>query len=125
MDIRSQNHIPLLFYGDVIKDEFKGVKFDKVGSQQDLAATLLSQLNISPKDFLWSKNLLNPYTKNFAFFTWDNGLGFIKDNQCITFDNVGKSILYNTNPNNQSLTNQNLKLGQAYLQTVYQQFIKL
>ena len=118
-------HIPLLFYGDVIKDEFKGVKFDKVGSQQDLAATLLSQLNISPKDFLWSKNLLNPYTKDFAFFTWDNGLGFIKDNQCITFDNVGKSILYNTNPNNLSLTNQNLKLGQAYLQTVYQQFIKL
>lgn len=118
-------HIPLLFYGDVIKEEFKGKKFNNVGSQQDVASTLLAQLNIPAKDFLWSKNLLNPYTKNFAFFTWDNGLGFINNNQCVTFDNVGKTILYNSNPKNISLTNQNLKLGQAYLQTVYQQFIKL
>jgi phosphoglycerol transferase MdoB-like AlkP superfamily enzyme len=118
-------HIPLLFYGDVIKEEFKGKKFNNVGSQQDVASTLLAQLNIPSKDFLWSKNLLNPYTKKFAFFTWDNGLGFINNNQCVTFDNVGKTILYNSNPKNISLTNQNLKLGQAYLQTVYQQFIKL
>lgn len=118
-------HIPLLFYGDVIKEEFKGKKFHNVGSQQDLTSTLLAQLNIPAKDFLWSKNLLNPYTKNFTFFTWDNGLGFINNNQCVTFDNVGKTILYNSNPKNISLTNQNLKLGQAYLQTVYQQFIKL
>lgn len=118
-------HIPLLFYGDVIKEEFKGKKINNVGSQQDVASTLLAQLNIPAKDFLWSKNLLNPYTKNFAFFTWDNGLGFINNNQCVTFDNVGKTILYNSNPKNISLTNQNLKLGQAYLQTVYQQFIKL
>ncbi len=118
-------HIPLLFYGEVIKNEFKGRKFDNIGSQQDIPSTLLSQLNIPTKDFLWSKNLLNPYTKNFAFFTWDNGLGFIKDNLCVTFDNVGKTIVYNSNPQNVLLTNQNLKLGQAYLQTVYEQFIKL
>ena len=64
-----------------------------MGSQQDVASTLLAQLNIPSKDFLWSKNLLNPYTKKFAFFTWDNGLGFINNNQCVTFDNVGKTIL--------------------------------
>ncbi|MBC7614443.1 MAG: sulfatase-like hydrolase/transferase [Pedobacter sp.] len=114
-------HIPLLFYGDVIKDEFKGKKLDKIGSQQDLAATLLSQLNLSAKEFKWSKNLLNPYTKDFAFFSWDNGLGFINANQCVTFDNVGKTVLYQTNPN----TKTNLNFGMSYLQTAYQQFINL
>jgi phosphoglycerol transferase MdoB-like AlkP superfamily enzyme len=118
-------HIPLLFYGDVIKDEYKGKKFDQLGSQQDIAATLLAQLNIPHKDFLWSKNLLNPYSKHFAFFSWDNGLGFINDKHCVTFDNIGKNILYNSHPKDSVQTNINLKLGQSYLQSVYQQFIKL
>ena len=118
-------HIPLLFFGDVIKDEYKGKKFDKIGSQQDIAATLLAQLNIQHKEFLWSKNLLNPYTKQFAFFSWDNGLGFINDKQCVTFDNIGKNILYNSNAKDNLQTNKNLNSGKAYLQTVYQQFIKL
>lgn len=118
-------HIPLLFYGDVIKNEYKGKKINVTGSQQDIAATLLAQLNINTKDFLWSKNLLNPYTKSFAFFTWDNGLGFVNDKHCVTFDNVGKSVLYNNKPKNSIETINNLKLGKSYLQSVYQQFIKL
>lgn len=118
-------HIPMLFYGDVIKEEFRGEKFEKTGSQQDLAATLLAQLNIPAKDFTWSKNLLNPYTKHFAFFTWDNGFGFINNGQYLTFDNVGKNILYNSTPKEKIKTEANLKAGKSYLQTVYQQFIKL
>ncbi len=118
-------HIPLLFFGDVIKDEFKGKNFSNIGSQQDLSATLLAQLNIPHKDFIWSKNLLNPYIKPFAFFTWDNGFGFINDKQSVTFDNIGKNILYNSTPKDNTQTKQNLQSGKSYLQTVYQQFIKL
>lgn len=118
-------HIPLLFYGDVIKDEFKGKRHDLVGSQQDLSATLLAQLNLPHQDFLWSKNLLNPYSKHFAFFTWDNGFGFINNDHYLSFDNIGKNILYNNKPQEKEKTNTNLTTGQSYLQTVYQQFIEL
>lgn len=118
-------HIPLLFYGDVIKDEFKGRKFSNVGSQIDIAATLLAQLKIPSKEFVWSKNLLNPYTKPFAYFTWDNGMGFIDNQQCVTFDNVGKMILDNSNPKDKVKTTQVLDHAKAYLQKVYQQFIEL
>jgi len=114
-------HIPLLFYGDVLKKEYRGKKSNKIGSQQDLAATLLAQLNISAKEFTWSKNLLNPYTKEFAFFSWDNGFGFMNTTQCVTFDNVGKNILYQSNPKLKA----DLHFGKSYLQTAYQQFIKL
>lgn len=118
-------HIPLIFYGDVIKDEFKGRAFSETGSQQDIAATLLAQLKINHKDFKWSKNLLNPYTKHFAYFSWDNGLGFIDNGHAVTFDNIGKSILYNSNPKDAKQTTQILKSGKSYLQTVYEQFINL
>lgn len=118
-------HIPLLFYGDVIKEEFKGHKFNNVGSQTDLAATLLSQLDLPAKQFTWSKNLLNPYNKSFAFFSWDNGMGFIDNQQCVTFDNVGKMILYNSDETNTAYTSKTLDHAKAYLQTVYRQFIEL
>lgn len=118
-------HIPLLFYGDVIKDEFKGQKFDIVGSQTDIAATLLAQLDIPSKEFTWSKNLLNPYSKPFAFFSWDNGMGFIDNRQCVTFDNIGKMILYNSNAGNTAQTSKTLDHAKAYLQNVYRQFIEL
>jgi phosphoglycerol transferase MdoB-like AlkP superfamily enzyme len=118
-------HIPLLFYGEVIKDEFKGRKFSNVGSQIDIAATLLAQLKIPSKEFVWSKNLLNPYTKPFAYFSWDNGMGFIDNQQCVTFDNVGKMILDNSNPKDKVKTTQVLDHAKAYLQKVYQQFIEL
>jgi phosphoglycerol transferase MdoB-like AlkP superfamily enzyme len=117
--------IPLLFYGDVIKDEFQGRKFNNVGSQTDLAATLLSQLNVPSQDFVWSKNLLNPYSKPFAFFSWDNGMGFIDNRQCVTFDNVGKMILYNSDGKNTTQTSETLDHAKAYLQNVYRQFIEL
>lgn len=118
-------HIPMIFYGDVIKEEFKAKVFDQTGSQQDLAATLLAQLKINNKDFKWSKNLLNPYSKHFAYFSWDNGFGFIDNGHSVTFDNVGKSILYNSNPADAKRTNQILNSGKSYIQSVYQQFINL
>lgn len=118
-------HIPLLFYGDVIKDEFKGQKFDNIGSQTDIAATLLAQLDLPTQQFQWSKNLLNPYSKSFAFFSWDNGMGFIDNRQCVTFDNVGKMILYNSNEKDTAQTKKTLDYAKAYLQNVYRQFIEL
>lgn len=117
--------IPLLFYGEVIKKEYRGKNIDFTGSQQDIAATLLAQLHIPSKDFIWSKNLLNPNTKHFAFFTWDDGLGFVNDKHCVTFENVGKTILHNNQPDKHKESNNILTLGKSYLQSVYQQFIKL
>jgi len=123
--VPERYHVPLLFYGDVIKEEFRGKKFTNVGSQADVAATVLAQLNIPATEFIWSKNLLNPYTKPFAFFSWDNGMGFMNNKQCVTFDNVGKMVLYNSNPKDKNEATHVLNAAKAYLQTVYQQFIEL
>ncbi|WP_457289270.1 LTA synthase family protein [Pedobacter sp. UYP24] len=123
--VPQRYHIPLLLFGDVIKKEFRGKIFDKVGSQADLPATILAQLNLPAKDFKWSKNLLNPYVSPFAFFSWDNGMGFINNQQCVTFDNVGKMVLYNDKKGNDLQTQHTLINAKSYLQTAYEQFLKL
>ena len=118
-------HIPLLFFGDVIKKEYQGKIFPNTGSQIDIASTLLHQLKMDASSFKWSKDLLNPATPPFAFFSWDNGIGFIDNKQCVTFDNVGKQILYNSNDADKTQTEKTLDQAKAYLQTIYHQFIEL
>ena len=117
--------IPLIFYGDVIKPEFKGLKISKTGSQTDLVATLLNQVKIDASRYTWSKDLLNPSTPGFAFFNWDNGFGFATKEQVISFDNVGKNIILRKNKANPKLDNELLRYGQAHMQEVFQQYLDL
>lgn len=115
--------IPLLFFGNMIKPEFRGTRISKIGNQTDLVATLLNQLSIDPIRYQWSKDLLNPGTQSFSFFNWDNGFGFATENQTISFDNVGKNIILRKNSPNAKIDNELLKNGKAYMQEVYQQYL--
>jgi phosphoglycerol transferase MdoB-like AlkP superfamily enzyme len=117
-------HIPLLFFGDAIKPEYRGMKINKLGNQTDIAATLLAQMNLPHQQFKWSKNLLNPYTRDFAFFDWDNGMGFMLPNQTVTFDNAGNTVSFIQNKNMpQSYTDKTLLYGKAFMQQVFTQYL--
>lgn len=115
--------IPLLFFGDVIKTEFKGHRINKFGNQTDLAASLLNQLNMPSNRYLWSKDLFNPGTPGFAFFNWDNGFGFATKDQIISFDNVGKNIIMRKNAANPKIEKDLLRYGKAHMQEVFQQYL--
>lgn len=120
----AKYHIPLLFYGDVIKPEYRGQKINKLGNQTDIACTILSQLNRPHAQFKWSKNLLNPYSKEFAFFDWDNGFGFMTPQQQVSYDNSGQRMIYRGNktaPN--SLTHKTLRTGKAFMQQIFTEYL--
>lgn len=70
--------IPMLWVGGALKNEFRGKKLKKTGNQSGIIGTLLPQLGLKNTDFRWSKNLLNPYTPEFAYFSLDNGFGFVR-----------------------------------------------
>ncbi|GAB4134627.1 MAG: alkaline phosphatase family protein [Bacteroidia bacterium] len=72
--------IPLFFYGEVIKPEYRGKLISDVCSQTDLAATLLGQLNMNTSEYLFSKNLFNPYHQKWAYYSFDEGFGWLHDN---------------------------------------------
>jgi phosphoglycerol transferase MdoB-like AlkP superfamily enzyme len=118
-------HIPLLFFGGAIKPEYRGKHINKLGNQVDLAATLLAQLGLPHKEFKWSKNLLNPYAKDFAFFDWDNGMGFMLPNQAVSYDNAGERVSFIKNPGApKAKTYEALLLGKAFLQEVFTEYMK-
>jgi phosphoglycerol transferase MdoB-like AlkP superfamily enzyme len=115
--------IPLLFFGDVIKTEYKGSRINKFGNQTDLATSLLNQVNMSSTRYSWSKNLFNPSTPGFAFFNWDNGFGFATKDQIISFDNVGKNIILRKNVANPKIDKDLVRYGKAHMQEVFQQYL--
>ncbi len=110
--------------GGAIKDEYRGTKIHKLGGQTDIAATVLAQLNLPYSQFKWSKDLLNPTSKPFAFFDWDNGFGFMTPEQAISFDNIGKTVIFTRYPKAPKATgDKNLAYGKAYLQQVFTEYM--
>jgi phosphoglycerol transferase MdoB-like AlkP superfamily enzyme len=117
---REYHKIPMLFYGDVIKDAYKGTKWNKMGNQHDLASTLLAQLRLPYKEFRFSKNLLNPGSPEFAYYSTEDGVGWIRPWGYFTYDK-GTNYHYDwsTTPMPDSLLNE----GKAYLQTVFSEYM--
>ncbi len=109
---RSRYQIPLILTGGAIA---RPMKINILGSQQDIAATLLGQLGIEHKDFLFSKNMLSDATPKFAFFTVPDAFGVVSEENSLIFDNKTKKAVYNKG----SHLDYNAKRGQAYLQKLY------
>ncbi len=116
-DRPSKFHIPLIFSGGALK--MKGT-VDNIGSQTDLATTLLDQLKISTKDFKWGKDLLDSSAHQFAFYSFNNGFGFVTPKGTETIDNVSKKTIYKT----PGFDTSDIKFGKAYMQVSYEDFLK-
>ena len=104
--------IPMIFYGPALART--GVKIDVVGSQIDLAATLLGQLGIDHSDFTFSKDMLNPANPHFGFFTVPDAFGMVTDSGAVVFDNVSEKIYSSNLPETPVLEH-----GKAFLQKLY------
>ncbi len=118
MNMAKSKHIPLLFFGAVLKEKVRGTRCTKIGTQEDIAATLLAQLKIKSSKYTWSKNLLNPTANSFAYYSNQNVLGWISDSDSSAYSFVEKKNIAptKTNPISQNIS-------KAYLQKLYAEFI--
>jgi phosphoglycerol transferase MdoB-like AlkP superfamily enzyme len=110
--------IPVLFLGGALAK--KGLIVETVGSQTDIAATILAQLNINHKAYKWSKNLFAKQLKPFAYFSTRNAFGFATKNTTILYDTEGPLI----RDFQGTLDSNNVVVGKAFLQTIYTDFLK-
>lgn len=117
VDQPSKFHIPLVFTGGALT--LKG-KIDNIGSQTDIATTVLDQLHISTEKFKWGKDLLDSAAKQFAFYNFNNGFGFVTPSGFATMDNISKKII-RMSP---GFDTSNLKYGKAYMQFSYADYLK-
>jgi phosphoglycerol transferase MdoB-like AlkP superfamily enzyme len=117
-DEQARFHIPIIFYGNVLKPEYKGATISNVGMQGDLPATILSQLNLPHTQFRWSNDLLNFYRNNFAYYSFDTGIGFVKDEGGMHLNfSEGKVT------SSENYPRQDTVLGKAFLQELYDQYL--
>jgi phosphoglycerol transferase MdoB-like AlkP superfamily enzyme len=118
---KQYHKIPLLFYGNVIRDEYKGTIWHKLGNQHDIAATLLAQMGLPHEKFTWSKNLFNPYSPDFAYFSTDDGVGWIRPDCWFSYDK--KPDYYNFFQMKMETKDSVLREGKAYLQVVFSEYM--
>ncbi len=116
-------HIPMLFFGEVIKPEYRGMKYDSVASQTDLSSTLLHQLDLESSQFTYSKNLFNPFTKKYAYYAFDEGFGIVKpEGNLVWHVKENKTEFVKANSPDAELEMK--KEGQAFLQYLMGEYFR-
>jgi phosphoglycerol transferase MdoB-like AlkP superfamily enzyme len=109
--------IPMLWLGGALK--YKGMVVDKIISQTDVASSIIYQTGGDPSNYKYSKNIFDSTSAEWAFFTFNDGFGFVDKSSSILFDNVGKQIIAGKiNPDFS-----NLNKGKALQQKLYEDYM--
>ena len=120
--VSDYQRIPMLWFGNVLKEEYKGTICEVVASHVDLAQTLLSQLGKDATPFRWGKNTFNPYTTPFAYFEVNKGFGWVEQGGSYTFTYPFEehAIYY---LGDTSLKKDMVLRGQAYTQKLFETYL--
>lgn len=116
-DHPAKFRIPLILTGGALKE--KNIINNSIGSQTDIAYTILQQMGLQSGQFKWSKNLLDTSAKQFAFYVFNDGFGIVTPNGAVTFDNVSKRIIYK----DKHTAAEQLNMGKAYMQLSFNDFL--
>lgn len=110
--------IPMLWLGGALRQ--RGVAVNKIVSQIDIATTLSRQAGFKGNDFPFSKNIFDPVTKEWAFFNFNNGFGFVDSSGRVVFDNVGKRLISQQG----QVGAAEIEAGKAMQQFTYEDFLR-
>ena len=119
---KRRYHIPLFMYGIPLKEQWSGKKISNVGSQSDLAKTILGQFNIKTNSFKFSNDLFTNQSGN-AQYTFSHGFGFVSSKQSLIYDYNTEVVTYSNSKETTSNQQRFFNTGKAYLQKAYQDFI--
>lgn len=109
--------IPLLMIGGAIREPRR---IDVYGSQHDIAATLLAQLELPHGEFTFSKDMMNPDSPHFAFFTVPDAFGVVTADNQVIYNCQADAVVVDEG----TAKGTNLPLGEAYLQKLYDDIAK-
>ena len=85
-----------MIYGEPILKEARGKVVANIGSQANLAATLMHQLSMPNEQYVFSKDLLSPDVEEFAFHATIRGYGFIHSKVTLLYNFDSKQYVQNT-----------------------------
>ncbi|MEG1723567.1 MAG: sulfatase-like hydrolase/transferase [Bacteroidales bacterium] len=105
-------HIPMIWAGGAIS---KPQRIDTYGSQIDIAASLLHQMQLPYDDFTFSKDLFNTNNRQFAYYTFKDGFGILKDSATFVYDCASDRAIMRTDNADREIEQE----GKAFLQCLY------
>jgi phosphoglycerol transferase MdoB-like AlkP superfamily enzyme len=115
--------IPLLFWGPALKKSYQGYKNEAIASQFDIPATLLYQMGIESKEYIWSRDMMNPKMIPFAFHTIIRGYGWVSPKGHLTFQMQMQQYLENSySEKDKSFEQQRCK---AFITEIYKYYKEL
>ena len=110
-------HIPMIWLGGAL------AKIDTVittiASQTDISLTVLNQMELKNSDYRFSKDILGTSVFPSAFYTFNNGFGFVAGDTRISFDNVSQTTIFCEG----TQIEETMEKGKAYLQIFTNDFI--
>ena len=109
--------IPMIWLGGALA--VHGMEVSKLGDQVDIPLTLLHQMNLNG-EFPFSKDLLSNGSRSFAFFTFNEGFEFITDSSKYVYDHKPGRAVLTSGKEPEAAGN----AGKAYLQVLYDDFLK-
>lgn len=114
--------IPLLLVGEPLEKAYRDSTYDKLCSQVDIPATLLNQLKLDASAFKWSKNLFNPTSKEFAYYGFNDGLGWMRPDSFFVYHKGLDKYLFEQRPGFSDHP-QMLRQGYSYLQVLFDEYL--
>lgn len=114
---KERFHIPMLWLGGALSK--KDTTINCYASQTDLVNTLLAQINKPSNEFMFSKNILGNNAQSFATYFFSDGYGFLKPNQYIIYDNVGKNLF-----KKDGASKKDIDISKAYQQILFTDYNK-
>jgi membrane-anchored protein YejM (alkaline phosphatase superfamily) len=110
--------IPVLWVGGALSKQ--NVVIDKTVNQLDMAGSLLRQLHLPAAAFPFGKDVFDTSSQHWAFFTYNDGIGFVTDSSRTLYDNAGKRSVFEEG---KSDTRHDMT-AKALMQKVYSDFLK-
>jgi hypothetical protein len=92
-----------------------------IGSQQDLATTILRQLQLDASAYRFSNNLLSKKKESFAQFFFNDGFTYINERGYLSFNNTANSIIHQ----DIELSAKDLETAKSIMQLTFSDYLNL
>lgn len=118
-DASTRYHIPMLWLGGALA--VRDTVIHTIGSQTDLAPTLLAELHLPHHSYRWGRDLLTGDSDalSFAYFSYHDGFGFIDPRGRLVYDALGRRV---TQRSGEAGTVE-VRAGLAWLRLSYQAYL--
>ncbi|HEV8600638.1 MAG TPA: LTA synthase family protein [Gemmatimonadales bacterium] len=113
----SWAHIPMLWTGGTLA---RRGELGVIGGQTDLAPTLLGRLGLpGAEHYRFGRDLFVPQAREFAFYGFDEGFGLVTQTGSLVWERAPNAVTSSLG----AVSLGDLRLGQAILQSAYQDYV--